>query len=134
MQVNLCIEPIFLLQIRLRKLICDKEEENSQLAHMKLSLEESCEQVPSSVGTITQVFFSAGGKELKHFICSSVRYLKVTSNILDKSNDLKQLREQICRLDEQLGSRMQVKFSQIWQGMGRFFCSTFLFIFLCVNV
>lgn len=39
--------------------------------------------------------------------------LKVNSNILDKSNDLKQLREQICKLDEQLDSRMQVKSSQI---------------------
>lgn len=62
-------------QMRLRKLISDMEEENSQLAHMKLSLEESCEQV--------------------------------NSNILDKSNDLKQLREQICKLDEQLDSGMQ---------------------------
>lgn len=38
--------------MRLRKLISDMEEENSQLAHMKLSLEESCEQVTSSVLTM----------------------------------------------------------------------------------
>lgn len=43
-----------MLQMRLRKLIGDMEEENSQLAHMKLSLEESCEQVTSSVLTMSQ--------------------------------------------------------------------------------
>lgn len=37
------------MQLRLRKLISDMEEENSQLAYMKLSLEESCEQVTLSV-------------------------------------------------------------------------------------
>lgn len=59
----------------LRKLISDVEEENSRLANVKLSLEESCEQVDS--------------------------------NILDKSNDLKQLREQIRKLDERLDLDMQ---------------------------
>ncbi|XP_029998550.1 kinetochore protein NDC80 homolog [Sphaeramia orbicularis] len=63
------------IQMLLRKLISNVEEENSRLTNMKLSLEESCEQV--------------------------------NSNILDKSNDLKQLREQIRKLDEQLDSHMQ---------------------------
>uniref|UniRef100_UPI0037E8B14C kinetochore protein NDC80 homolog n=1 Tax=Semicossyphus pulcher TaxID=241346 RepID=UPI0037E8B14C len=63
------------IQMLLRKLVSDVEEENSRLANMKLSLDESCEQV--------------------------------NSNILDKSNDLKQLREQIRKLDERLGSDMQ---------------------------
>ncbi|XP_031164550.1 kinetochore protein NDC80 homolog [Sander lucioperca] len=63
-------------QMVLRKLLSDVEEENSRLANMKLSLEESCEQV--------------------------------NSNILDKSNDLKQMREQIRKLDERLDSNMQV--------------------------
>ncbi|KAL7391453.1 hypothetical protein ABVT39_009460 [Epinephelus coioides] len=62
-------------QMLLRKLVSDVEEENARLANMKLSLEESCEQV--------------------------------NSNILDKSNDLKQLREQIRKLDERLDSDMQ---------------------------
>ncbi|XP_068559668.1 kinetochore protein NDC80 homolog [Cebidichthys violaceus] len=63
------------IQMLLRKLISDVEEENSRLANMKLSLEESSEQV--------------------------------NSNLLDKSNDLKQLREQIRKLDERLDSDMQ---------------------------
>ncbi|XP_028433850.1 LOW QUALITY PROTEIN: kinetochore protein NDC80 homolog [Perca flavescens] len=62
-------------QMLLRKLVSDVEEENSRLANMKVSLEESCEQV--------------------------------NSNILDKSNDLKHLREQIRKLDERLDSNMQ---------------------------
>lgn len=33
----------------LRKLISDVEEENSRLANMKLSLEESCEQVTQDI-------------------------------------------------------------------------------------
>lgn len=33
----------------LRKLISDVEEENSRLANMKLSLEESCEQVTQNI-------------------------------------------------------------------------------------
>ncbi|XP_013876239.1 kinetochore protein NDC80 homolog [Austrofundulus limnaeus] len=63
------------LQMLLRKLVTDVEEENSRIVNLKLSLEESIEQV--------------------------------TSNILDKSNDLKQLREQIRKLDERLESNMQ---------------------------
>uniref|UniRef100_A0A8C5GTG7 Kinetochore protein NDC80 n=1 Tax=Gouania willdenowi TaxID=441366 RepID=A0A8C5GTG7_GOUWI len=63
------------IQIKLRKLISDVEEEISRCSNMKLSLEESCEQV--------------------------------NSNIMDKSNDLKQLREQIRKLDERLDSEMQ---------------------------
>ncbi|XP_034026322.1 kinetochore protein NDC80 homolog [Thalassophryne amazonica] len=63
------------IQMLLRKLIVDVEEENSRLANMKLSLEESIEQL--------------------------------NSNILDKSNDLKQLREQIRKLDERLDHDMQ---------------------------
>ncbi|XP_070820938.1 kinetochore protein NDC80 homolog [Chaetodon trifascialis] len=63
------------IQMLLRKLISDVEEENSRLADMKLSLEESCEQV--------------------------------NSNLLDKSNDIKQLREQIRKLDELLDCDMQ---------------------------
>uniref|UniRef100_A0A3Q0R9T2 Kinetochore protein NDC80 n=1 Tax=Amphilophus citrinellus TaxID=61819 RepID=A0A3Q0R9T2_AMPCI len=59
----------------LRKLISDVEEENSRLANMRLSLEESCEQV--------------------------------NSNIMDKTNDLKQLREQIRKLDERLDCEIQ---------------------------
>ncbi|KAM8759559.1 kinetochore protein NDC80 homolog isoform 1-T1 [Acanthopagrus schlegelii] len=63
------------IQMLLRKLISDVEEENSRFANMKLSLEESSEQV--------------------------------NSNILDKSNDMKQLREQIRKLDERLDCGMQ---------------------------
>ncbi|KAM4577400.1 kinetochore protein NDC80 homolog [Odontesthes bonariensis] len=63
------------IQMLLRKLISDVEEENSRLANLKLSLDESCEQV--------------------------------NSNIMDKSNDLKQLREQIRKLDELLDCDMQ---------------------------
>ncbi|XP_069555455.1 kinetochore protein NDC80 homolog [Brachyistius frenatus] len=63
------------IQMLLRKLIGDVEEENRHLADMKLSLEESCEQV--------------------------------NSNIIDKSNDRKQLREQIRKLDERLECDMQ---------------------------
>ncbi|KAM6930905.1 kinetochore protein NDC80 homolog [Xenentodon cancila] len=62
-------------QMLLRKLISDVEEENSRLANLKLSLEESYEQV--------------------------------NSNIMDKSNDLKQLQEQIRKLDERLDCDMQ---------------------------
>ncbi|XP_034727005.1 kinetochore protein NDC80 homolog [Etheostoma cragini] len=71
-------------QMLLRKLVSDVEEENSRLANMKLSLEESCEQV--------------------------------NSNILDKSNDLKHLREQIRKLDELLDFNMQelAKEEQEW--------------------
>ncbi|XP_034548550.1 kinetochore protein NDC80 homolog isoform X2 [Notolabrus celidotus] len=63
------------IQMLLRKLVSDVEEENSRLANMKLSLDESCEQVDS--------------------------------NIMDKSNDLKLLREQIRKLDERLDCDMQ---------------------------
>lgn len=63
------------IQMPLRKLISDVEEENSRLANMKLSLEESREQM--------------------------------NSNILDKANDLKQLKEQIRKLDERLDSHKQ---------------------------
>ncbi|XP_073322667.1 kinetochore protein NDC80 homolog isoform X2 [Pagrus major] len=63
------------IQMLLRKLIGDVEEENSRFANMKLSLEESSEQV--------------------------------NSNIMDKSNDMKQLREQIRKLDERLDCGMQ---------------------------
>ncbi|XP_059193190.1 kinetochore protein NDC80 homolog [Centropristis striata] len=63
------------IQMLLRKLVSDVEEENSRLANMKLSLEESSEQV--------------------------------NSNIFYKSNDLKQLREQIRKLDERLDREMQ---------------------------
>lgn len=40
-----------MLQMLLRKLVSDVEEENSRLANVKLSLEETCEQV-----TETQIF------------------------------------------------------------------------------
>ncbi|KAM9857933.1 kinetochore protein NDC80 homolog [Aulostomus maculatus] len=63
------------IQMLLRKMISGVEEENSRLANMKLSMEDSCEQV--------------------------------NSNVLDKSNDLKQLKEQIRKLDERLDSDMQ---------------------------
>ncbi|KAM3610206.1 uncharacterized protein V6R79_000677 [Siganus canaliculatus] len=63
------------IQMLLRKLVSDVEEENSRLTNMKLSLEESLEQV--------------------------------NSNTLDKSNDMKQLREQIRKLDEQWDCEMQ---------------------------
>lgn len=63
------------IQILLRKLIGDVEEENSRLTNTKLSLEVSSEQV--------------------------------SSNIMDKSNDIKQLKEQIRKLDERLDSEMQ---------------------------
>eukprot|EP00063_Salmo_salar_P053221 XP_014028056.1 PREDICTED: kinetochore protein NDC80 homolog [Salmo salar] len=64
------------IQQLLRKLITDVDEECSRLTDMKLSLEESIEQV--------------------------------NSNISDKANDLKQLREQIRRLDEQLEQDIQL--------------------------
>ncbi|MEQ2250642.1 hypothetical protein ILYODFUR_003037 [Ilyodon furcidens] len=63
------------IQILLRKLISDVEEENSRLTNLKLSLEESSEQV--------------------------------SSNIVDMFNDLKQIREQIRKLDERLDGNMQ---------------------------
>ncbi|XP_005916261.1 kinetochore protein NDC80 homolog [Haplochromis burtoni] len=63
------------IQMQLRKLVGDVEEENSRLTNMKLSLEESCEQV--------------------------------NSIITDKTNDLKQLREQIRKLDERLEGEKQ---------------------------
>ncbi|KAF3851146.1 hypothetical protein F7725_012918 [Dissostichus mawsoni] len=63
------------IQMILRKLVADVEEENSRLANMKLSLEEFFEQVGC--------------------------------NILDKSNDLKNLKEQIRKVDERLDSDMQ---------------------------
>ncbi|XP_029366978.1 kinetochore protein NDC80 homolog isoform X1 [Echeneis naucrates] len=63
------------IQMLLRKLISDVEEDNSRLTNMNLSLEESCEQL--------------------------------NSNIFEKSNDLKQLREQIRKLDERLDFDMQ---------------------------
>uniref|UniRef100_A0A8C7XSE5 Kinetochore protein NDC80 n=1 Tax=Oryzias sinensis TaxID=183150 RepID=A0A8C7XSE5_9TELE len=63
------------IQMLLRKLISDVEEENSRLSNLKLSLEESNEQV--------------------------------NSNIMDKSNDLKQIKEQIRKLDERLDCDMQ---------------------------
>ncbi|XP_041643741.1 kinetochore protein NDC80 homolog isoform X2 [Cheilinus undulatus] len=63
------------IQMLLVKRISDVEEENSRLTNMKLSLEESSEQMDS--------------------------------NIMDKSNDLKQIREQIRKLDERLDSEMQ---------------------------
>uniref|UniRef100_A0A3Q3J9I7 Kinetochore protein NDC80 n=1 Tax=Monopterus albus TaxID=43700 RepID=A0A3Q3J9I7_MONAL len=64
------------IQVVLRKLISDVEEENSRLVNMNLSAEEAYEQV-------------------------------FKSNILDKSNDLKQLKEQIRKVDERLDSNMQ---------------------------
>ncbi|KAL3975751.1 hypothetical protein ACER0C_021637 [Sarotherodon galilaeus] len=63
------------IQMQLRKLVGDVEEENSRLTNMKLSLEESCEQV--------------------------------NSIITDKTNDLKQLREQIRKLDERWEGEQQ---------------------------
>ncbi|RVE68135.1 hypothetical protein OJAV_G00088750 [Oryzias javanicus] len=63
------------IQMLLRKLISDVEEENSRLSNLKLSLDESNEQV--------------------------------NSNIMDKSNDLKQMKEQIRKLDERLDCDMQ---------------------------
>ncbi|XP_074493912.1 kinetochore protein NDC80 homolog [Sebastes fasciatus] len=63
------------IKMVLRKLLSDVEEENSRLANMKFSMEESKEQV--------------------------------NSNMVDKSNDLKQLKEQIRKLDERLDSDMQ---------------------------
>lgn len=38
-----------------------------------------------------------------------VCFFKVNSNIMDKSNDLKQLKEQIRKLDERLDADIQVK-------------------------
>ncbi|KAM4616789.1 kinetochore protein NDC80 homolog [Polymixia lowei] len=63
------------IQMPLRKLISTVEEESSGLANMKLSLEESLEQV--------------------------------NSNVLFKSSDLKQLREQIRKVDERLEHDME---------------------------
>ncbi|KAM3867479.1 kinetochore protein NDC80 homolog [Diretmus argenteus] len=63
------------IQMPLRQLISNVEEESRRLVNMKLGLQESIEQV--------------------------------NSNVFDKSNDLKRLREQIRRLDEQLDHVMQ---------------------------
>ncbi len=113
----------------LRKLVSDVEEENSRLANMKLSLEESCEQVTnhfhyftfSLSDHITKVFFKilfffklifkVWFDQISQFkiININVRVFKVSSNILDKTNDIKQLREQIRKLDERLDCDMQVK-------------------------
>lgn len=51
--------------MRLRKLISAVEEDHSQLADMKLSVEESCEQVTSSSNpaqmiNITKVYLRVG--------------------------------------------------------------------------
>lgn len=43
-----------------------------------------------------------------YHICLCLCISKVNSNILDKSNDMKQLREQIRKLDERLDCGMQV--------------------------
>lgn len=46
--INFRTELSFVLQMLLRKLISDVEEENSRLANMNVSLEESREQVTKS--------------------------------------------------------------------------------------
>lgn len=63
------------IQIPLRKMITDMEEQSGRLANKKLCVQESIDQM--------------------------------TSNILDKNNQLKQLREQIHKLDERLEQDMQ---------------------------
>uniref|UniRef100_A0A1A8F1U6 Kinetochore protein NDC80 n=2 Tax=Nothobranchius korthausae TaxID=1143690 RepID=A0A1A8F1U6_9TELE len=63
------------IQMLLKKMISDVEEENSRLTNSKLSLAESIEQL--------------------------------NSNIMDKLNDMKLLKEQIRKLDEQLELDMQ---------------------------
>ncbi|XP_030630892.1 kinetochore protein NDC80 homolog [Chanos chanos] len=63
------------IQNPLKQMLADVEEDFSRLSNMKLSLEESVEQVKS--------------------------------NIADKTNDLKQLKDQIRRLDEQLEHDVQ---------------------------
>lgn len=84
----------------LRKLISDVEEENSRLANTKLSLEESCEQV------IT--FYTLVSIKRQHILITYNVFLQLNSNITEKSNDMKKLREHIRKLDEQLDSNMQV--------------------------
>lgn len=61
--------------MRLRKLISDMEEENSQLAHMKLSLEESCEQVTSSVLTMYICKLGQRGKTFFLFLQGELEHL-----------------------------------------------------------
>lgn len=60
----------------LRKLISDVEEENGRLANMKLSLEESCEQVtlfpfdPSYPNSIDDWKFKRGERsQIEYLIC-----------------------------------------------------------------
>lgn len=95
----------------LTRLNSDVEEEKSRLTNEKLSLEESCEQVTKflqSPERATSMWLSRviyNGCICFLFVC-----LKVDTNISDKSNDLKQLREQIRKLDEWLDSDMQVCF------------------------
>lgn len=49
----------------------------------------------------------------------------MNSNILDKSNDMKQLREQIRKLDERLDSEMQVKMLVV---LGKFHTESWFFV------
>lgn len=108
----------------LRKLISDVEEENSRLANMKLSLEESCEQVTDLFFALTELklifpiiififvdHWKAVSEKLQIII--RVCIVKVNSNTIDKSNDIKQLREQIRKLDERFDCEMQVLYSTI---------------------
>lgn len=58
---------------------------------------------------------------------------KVNSNAIDKSNDIKQLREQIRKLDERLDCEMQVLYSPINKGLCRTSCViNKRFLHLCV--
>ena len=91
----------------LRKLVSDVEEENSRLANTNLTLEESCEQVTKSLLIWAVDFFPFRHTMLLKCIFFSF-FFKVNSNILDKSNDLKQLKEQIRKVDERLDAEMQV--------------------------
>lgn len=108
-------------------MVGDVEEENSRLANMKLSLEDSCEQVrkrfffirllthsfTKTLNTDTERLFDPNWSQFQTINISMCSFVfKVKSNILDKTNDIKQLREQIRKLDERLNCEMQVQSTQ----------------------
>lgn len=101
-------EKCCLWQILLRKLVSDVEEENSRLTNTNLSLEESCEEVNLTFMFLILWYLFFADFHLSFISFCVCNPIQLNSNICDKSNDLKQLREQIRKLEEQLDSDMQV--------------------------
>lgn len=101
-------EKCCLWQILLRKLVSDVEEENSRLTNTNLSLEESCEEVNLTFMFLILWYLCFADFHLSFISFCVCNPIQLNSNICDKSNDLKQLREQIRKLEEQLDSDMQV--------------------------